>query len=128
VNAEYVDIYMTNNGGFSFPILLASKVPNDGSETVTLPSAVSTANRIMVKGHDHVFYDISNTNFATSAPGATFAVSFSRVAGEQNLSACQQTEVQYNILYETIGGFNANTTFSVSGNPAGSTATFSSSS
>jgi subtilisin-like proprotein convertase family protein len=126
VDAESVDIYLSTNGGVSFPILLASNVPNDGSETVTLPSAAGTLNRIMVRGHDHIFYDISNTNFSISSPSAGFAVAFNGIAGQQNKTACQGTAIDYTFLYEAIGGFSANTTFSVAGFPAGSTATFSS--
>lgn len=125
VNAKFVDIYLSTNAGTSFPILLASKVPNDGSETITVPNNPGTTNRIMVKGYNNIFYDLSNTNFTITAPASTFTVSFSGVAGEQNKEACQGADVSYNIPYNTIGGFSGTTTFSAVGNPAGSTVTFS---
>jgi hypothetical protein len=43
VNAQYVDIYLSTDGGFTYPILLASKVPNDGSETITVTGAAHSA-------------------------------------------------------------------------------------
>ncbi|MGH2664601.1 reprolysin-like metallopeptidase [Flavobacterium sp.] len=125
VNAKFVDIYLSTNGGTSFPTLLASKVPNDGSETITVPNTPGTTNRIMIRGYDNIFYDLSNTNFTITAPASTFAVSFSGVAGEQNKSACQGTNVSYTVSYAALGGFSGTTTFSATGNPSGSTVLFS---
>ena len=125
VNCEFVDIYLSSNGGTSFPTLLASKVPNDGSEVVTMPSSTGNNRRIMVKGNNHIFYDVSNTNFTVATSSATFALSYDGTIDGQNKSACQGETVSYDIKYETIGSFSANTTFSISGNPAGTIATFS---
>ncbi len=118
VNAATVDIFLSTDGGLTYPMQLASNVPNDGSETVTMPSTASTMDRIMVKGYDHVFYDISNTNFSVTAPTSTFSIAFSG-AGEQNKAACQGADVNYAFNYDTVGGFSAATTFAVSGQPAG---------
>lgn len=125
VNTAYVDIYLSNDGGNTYPTLLASKVPNDGTETVTIPNTVGTTNRIMVKGNNHIFYDISNNNFTITAPASTFAVGFNGVQGQQNKVACQGASVSYTIPYTTYGGFSGTTTFSVTGIPGGATATFS---
>ncbi|HOZ73872.1 MAG TPA: zinc-dependent metalloprotease family protein [Flavobacterium sp.] len=124
VNAKYVDIYLSTNGGNSFPVLLASKVPNDGAELVTVPNTVGTQNRIMVRGYNNIFYDISNANFAITAPENTFAVAFSGVAEEQNKTICTGASVSYNVTYAALNGFSGTTDFSVSGNPAGVTVTF----
>ena len=125
INAKYVDIYLSTNRGTSFPILLASKVPNDGSETVTIPNTPGTTNRIMVKGWDNIFFDVSNTNFTITAATSTMAVSFNGVEGEQNKSVCQGASATYTIKYDALAGFNGATTFAATGNPAGTTVTFS---
>ncbi|NPA45633.1 MAG: T9SS type A sorting domain-containing protein [Chlorobi bacterium] len=63
VNTPTVDIWLSTDGGDSFDILLASNVPNDGSETVTLPSGLQTpTGRIMVRGHNNYFFDVSQGN------------------------------------------------------------------
>lgn len=124
VNAAYVDIYLSVDGGYTYPYLLANKVPNDGSETITVPNVTGNQNRVMVKGWDHIFYDISNTNFTISAPASTFLVGYNGVVGEQNKDACQGSVVNYTIPYQTLGGFSGTTTFSISGQPAGSVVTF----
>ncbi|MFM7895659.1 MAG: reprolysin-like metallopeptidase, partial [Flavobacterium sp.] len=125
VNAKFVDIYLSTNGGTSFPILLASKVPNDGSEIITIPDNVGTTNRIMVKGWDNIFFDVSNTNFAITAPVSTMSIAFNGIENEQNKSICQGSTINYTIKYEALAGFSGVTTFSVTGNPSGTTVTFS---
>lgn len=124
VNTAYVDIYLSNNAGTSFPTLLASKVPNDGSETISVPNTVGTQNRIMVKGYNNIFYDVSNTNFTITAAPSTFLAAFNGVAGEQNKPACTGASVDYTINYSALAGFAGTTSFSATGNPAGTTVTF----
>ncbi|HLF52743.1 reprolysin-like metallopeptidase [Flavobacterium sp.] len=125
VNAAYVDIYLSTDGGNTYPVLLAGKVPNDGSETVTIPNSAGTTNRIMIKGNNHIFFDISDINFTIAAPASTFALAFSGVADGQFKATCQGTDSVYDLNYSTIAGFSGNTTFGVTGNPAGSIVTFS---
>jgi subtilisin-like proprotein convertase family protein len=122
VNARFVDIFMSTNGGLGFPTLLASKVPNDGSETITVPNTAGTTNRIMVKGNSHVFYDMSNINFTTTTAGSSFSVRFLGTEGSQNKGACQGSSASYTIVYQPLGGFTGTTNFSVAGLPSGITA------
>ena len=124
VNTAYVDIYLSTNGGSSFPTLIASKVPNDGSEIISVPNTVGTQNRIMVKGYNNIFYDVSNTNFTITAATSTFLPSFNGVAGEQNKAICTGSSASYTIKYDALAGFSGTTSFSTTGNPAGTTVTF----
>ena len=124
INAAFVDILLSNDGGNTYPIILASKVPNDGSETITVPNNAGTTKRIMIRGYKHIFYDISNTNFTITAAPATFSAAFSGVAEQQNKASCQGTNVTFDISYLALGGFSAATTFTATGLPTGATATF----
>jgi chitodextrinase len=72
VNCANVDILISTNGGTSYTTLLAA-TPNDGSQAVTIPNTPGTTNRIMVRGTNHIFYDVSNTNFTITA-GSTDTV------------------------------------------------------
>jgi subtilisin-like proprotein convertase family protein len=125
VNTGFVDIYLSTNGGSSFPILVASKVPNDGSEIISIPNSVGTQNRIMVKGFNNIFYDVSNTNFTITAPTAAFLPAFNGVAGEQNKPICTGNSASYVINYSALAGFSGTTSFSATGNPSGTTVSFS---
>ncbi len=68
VNAANVDIFLSTDGGDTYPITLASGVTNDGSHDIVVPNAQGNQNRVMVKGANNIFFDISNTNFTIGAP------------------------------------------------------------
>ncbi len=63
INAANIDILLSTDGGNTYPFALATAVPNDGSHDITVPNQVGSENRIMVRGSENIFYDISNTNF-----------------------------------------------------------------
>ena len=63
VSAANVDIFLSLDGGFTYPITLVSGTPNDGSESVLIPAGQTTTARIKVKASNNIFFDISNTNF-----------------------------------------------------------------
>ena len=128
VNSPFVDVFLSTNGGLTYPIQLASKVPNNGSANVTIPNNVGTTNRIMVKGNKHVFFDISNTNFAITAPTSSFSIAYNGIDGEQNKQICQGGSSSYSIPYTVYGGFSGTTSFSATGLPTGVTVDFSPSS
>ncbi|WP_299441069.1 GEVED domain-containing protein [uncultured Aquimarina sp.] len=64
VNAANVDILLSTDGGNTYPITLASAVPNDGSQQITIPDNEGGVNRIMVRGTNNIFFDITNANFS----------------------------------------------------------------
>jgi chitodextrinase len=69
VNCATVDILLSTNGGATFPITLLSATPNNGSANVVIPNFAGTSNRIMVKGTNHIFFDVNNANFTITASG-----------------------------------------------------------
>ena len=105
VNCSLVDIYLSTDGGYTYPILLKGGVPNDGSQEVSVPNVPGTKNRVKVKGNNNYFFDISNTNFAIQAPTVpTFIASLDKESGKY----CSQsdTAIVTKILYTLLGGFN----------------------
>ncbi len=71
VNTANVDILLSTDGGATFPITLLAATPNDGTQAITVPNNVGTQNRIMVKGTNHIFFDVSNTNFSITTGSGT---------------------------------------------------------
>ncbi len=69
VNTSNVNILLSTDGGQTFPTTLATSVPNDGMETINVPSGtVTTMARVMVEGSGNIFYAVNSTNFSIEAP------------------------------------------------------------
>jgi len=62
VNTPTVDILLSIDNGASFTTVLASNVPNDGAETITVPEIYTPQARVMVRGHNNYFFDVSQGN------------------------------------------------------------------
>ncbi|MCB0447046.1 MAG: fibronectin type III domain-containing protein, partial [Gelidibacter sp.] len=120
VNAANVDILLSTDGGNTYPITLVANTPNDGSQAIIVPNNQGSQNRIMVKGSNHIFFDISNTNFtiagtvtcnatiptglnASNVGSSTATLSWNAVAG-----------ATYDLQYRVVGS-STWTTVGVSG-------------
>ena len=138
VNTANVDILLSTDGGATFPITLLAATPNDGTQAVTIPNTAGTQNRIMVKGTNHIFFDVSNTNFtitagstdviAPSAPTALTAsgttqttTNLSWTASTDNVAVTGYDVYQGTTLKATVTG----TTYSVTGLAASTSYDFS---
>ncbi len=64
VSCQKVNILLSTDGGFTYPIKLVEKTDNDGEESVTVPVVEAPFCRIMVEAADNMFFDINETNFA----------------------------------------------------------------
>lgn len=63
VNCQFVNIYLSVDGGASYPHLLAEQVPNIGEYIVMTPNLPNTTSRVMVMADNGTFFDISDNNF-----------------------------------------------------------------
>ena len=70
VNAANVDILWSTDSGNTWTTLL-SGTPNDGSQAVVIPNSSTTTGRIMVKGSNHIFFDVNNANITVNAGSGT---------------------------------------------------------
>ncbi len=94
VNCANVDILISTDGGNTWTTLLTA-APNDGSQAVTMPNVSSSTCRIMVKGNNHIFFDVSNANFTlTTAVADTTAPT-----APTNLTASGTTQTSTNLSW-----------------------------
>ena len=68
-----VDIYLSIDGGSTFPYLIVSNTPNDGTENYFVSANIANTTQARVKvvsrGSSSVnFFDISNANFTLTSP------------------------------------------------------------
>ena len=64
INVSQVDIFLSLDGGLTFPILLASNTSNDGTESITVPNAISPDVRVMVQAVGNIFYAVNSESFS----------------------------------------------------------------
>ncbi len=123
VNCEFVDIFLSDDGGFNYNYQLAKNAPNDGSHEVIIPNAVSDFVRIKVKGADNIFFDIGNLNSRVFAPTIdTYYLGLDALCGE----SCLPDDVSFNIESVGFNDFTESIELSVvDGLPSGAVATIS---
>ena len=119
VNTPNVDIFLSTDGGFNYPITLVSGVTNNGTTTITVPTgAATTTGRIMVRGASNIFFDINDADITIIE--SDFAMNFSSTT----IDVCPPDNAVYNFTYNTFLGFNETTAFTASGQPGGTTVVF----
>ena len=114
IGAEWVDIYLSIDGGVTFVEPLALKHPNSGMATIIIPSDVETSTaRIMVKGYDNVFYAVNGGNIQIEISEYTIS------ALEEEIVVCvpQTSQAVFNFEYKAFNGFSEEVEFSISGVP-----------
>jgi hypothetical protein len=99
VSCTNVKISLSTDGGQTFPIVLLSTTPNDGSQAVVIPNTPTSTARIKIESVGNIFFDISNANFtittgsscgtptgltASSITTSSAMVSWIAVSGAQN--------------------------------------------
>lgn len=96
VNTPSVNIFFSTDGGYTYPITLATSVLNNGSAIITVPSVTTTTGRVMVRGAGNIFYDINNINIKivaapTAAPVSNFTIASSNPCTASNIQLSDQS-------------------------------------
>jgi len=122
INTQLVNIRLSTDGGLTYPFFLASGVPNDGFEVVTMPNITTSTARIRVEGFNNIFFDISNANFSIASAPVGFEFGNPAL---QTLSCPAPASVTYSLGTVSNGGYAIPVTLSATGVPAGATVSFS---
>jgi hypothetical protein len=123
VNSPSVDITLSLDGGFTYPITLATGVDNDGQHQLTLPinivpagqTQVTTA-RLKVKSSNNIFFDISNANFTITKPEFD---DFIFVANDSNLAVCSGDTLNFSVNIQPVLNFDDTVTITTGNIPTG---------
>lgn len=122
VNCKAVNIFLSLDGGYTWPIVLAESTQNDGSEFVPIPEvALSDRCRIKVEAANNIFFNVSQFNFEIIEPTAPgFIASINPTFHYACLPELFRVDI------ETAGflGYDSTLTIEVLNLPQGATASF----
>ncbi|WP_197077348.1 zinc-dependent metalloprotease family protein [Lacinutrix sp. Hel_I_90] len=72
VDTASVNILLSSDGGLTYDTTLATNVPNDGSQDITVPGGVYSGYcRVMVEAVGNIFFNINTVDFAVNATVVT---------------------------------------------------------
>ena len=124
VNCQNVNILLSTDGGFTYPISLLENAPNDGQANVMVPNFPGSQTRVRVQGANNVFFDISDQNFSIVEPVIpTFTLTAQPT--EQSVCGSNAGTVSYEINSTSLAGFNDQVQYTASGLPNGVNVSFS---
>ena len=116
INCANVRILLSTDGGFTYPVVLAASVPNNGSASISVPNNLSNTCRVKVEAIGNIFFDISNTNFRIQLPPVP---TFSLNTSVGSVQACAGDTVAFTANLLSILGFSDPVQLTVTGAPAG---------
>ncbi|MEM8906857.1 MAG: reprolysin-like metallopeptidase, partial [Bacteroidota bacterium] len=115
VSCSTVNIFLSTDGGLSYPISLAEGVANSGSFQVEVPNQLGDANRVLITCADNIFFDISNVDFSIVAP-ATPGIAMNVNPSSQAICPTAET-LSFNVQLNGLGSFSEMVNLSVEGLP-----------
>ncbi len=122
VNCKQVNILLSTDGGYTYPITLLKNTANDGEEGVILPQGTTSSSaRIRINAVDNIFFDISNRDFKikeNTKTGYTIALNTT----VQKI--CLPETAVLNIQSVALGTYDKTIQLSVNGLPQGAVAKF----
>jgi len=68
VDCQFVNIFLSTNGGVDFDQVLSLDTPNDGSETIVIPNIITDNARIKVKASNNIFFNVSRSELIIREP------------------------------------------------------------
>ncbi|MCB0670103.1 MAG: T9SS type A sorting domain-containing protein [Saprospiraceae bacterium] len=102
VNCQRVNIWLSEDGGKTYPHRLVENAVNDGREFVLIPDLSTENARLMIEAADNIFFDINDSILViTPASESGFALDLSP---HEQLS-CLPSIVSLDIISFPTGGF-----------------------
>jgi hypothetical protein len=110
IQCSLVNIYLSLDGGFTYPDTLAENVPNTGSALINVPNINTHKARVKVKGAGNIFFDLSNQDFSiTGAVGIkethlkeSVTIFPNPATNELNIKSAASDKIKL-LLYNAIG-------------------------
>lgn len=102
---DEVEFYLSTDGGQSFQAQPFATAPNNGYARVEFPSGIRTDSaRLMLKGRNNIFFDVSGTNFALDSNAAATP----EVPAPKNISSASEGDSAIKINFSPGAGSGVN--------------------
>ena len=95
VSCSNVNILLSTDGGYTYPITLLANTPNDGSQAITVPVVLTSQARVKVEAVGNIFFDISNTNFNITTSNPVVTAIFTSALPSSSICAGGQVNVDF---------------------------------
>jgi len=115
INTANVGIFLSYDGGNSFPVTLVNSTANDGSENIVLPIGTSTTARIKVAAINNIYFDINDINISIVEYLPTFDIN----VNPNTLFLCPNEQKTSTVYVISTLGFSDPVTLAISNLPAG---------
>ncbi len=123
INTECVDIYLSVDGGTSFPILVKSRTANDGSTYVNIPDTSARRFRFMVAAADNIYFDVSNRSGLLMPDSLNERIGLSYI--DTKYQVCAPDVVELDVTTMGLGGYDGMIDLTYTGTlPDGASAIF----
>ncbi|RMD68203.1 MAG: hypothetical protein D6818_11815, partial [Bacteroidetes bacterium] len=122
VNCQHVNIRLSLDGGYTYPVTLLENTPNDGSAFVVVPNMPTDEARVRVEAADNIFFDISNHDFDIVLPDqpALFAA-----VEPVSAQVCLPDSFAFDLITAGLVGLDTLVEIQLEGAPAGAQVSFS---
>jgi len=119
INESLVNISLSLDGGYSYPISLATNVPNDGQQDIVVPLVQSLQARIKVAAAENVFFNINTADLEIITTDFVLSPVLA------SISSCNKATETFEVNYKTFNNYQGLTSFSIENLPSGLSATIS---
>ena len=88
IDSKTVTIFLSEDGGYNYPIKLIENTTNDGEEEIIVPSSISSKNcRIKIKADNSIYFAINTNDFEIKQ--LPFVINYNN----NNIDICSKNEV-----------------------------------
>ena len=116
INTKTVSIFLSVDGGNSFPIKLLSKTANDGEEYIFVPDSIATSKaRIKITADNSIYFAINASNFQIELRDFSFELE------KPEFQFCDINQKTISFKYKSYYQFNDEVEFEILGIPQGLT-------
>ncbi|WP_423997079.1 reprolysin-like metallopeptidase [Maribacter sp. IgM3_T14_3] len=118
INTTTVSIFLSTDGGVTFPIPLVENTLNDGTQNIIIPNIATSTGRIIIQADNNIYFAVNDIDFSITP--SEIVLNFDEVV----FDVCKPDDLSIPFTYETDLGFDEESTFSIVNMPTGLTATF----